>query len=98
MHSEPGGGPDCRCFGTYLALDRPSRLVFTWHANGDPAYETVVTVALRAIDRDATELVLTQSGLRAEKDRSEHRSGWEGCLASLDRLAHARTRTDERST
>src|SRR5690349_18644386 len=46
MHTG-GDGPDCRAFGTYVAIDRPRRLVFTWHANADPGYETTVTLDFR---------------------------------------------------
>lgn len=94
MHA--ADGLDCRSFGRYLEIERPNRLVFTWHANGAHDYETVVTLTFKATDRDTTELVLTQTGLREEGDRSEHRHGWEGCLASLLRLVDARVRGERR--
>jgi uncharacterized protein YndB with AHSA1/START domain len=81
MHADDG--PDCRAFGKYLAIERPRRLVFTWHANAEQDYETVVTLEFRPIDRDTTELVLSQSGLSNDEDRADHRRGWEGCLANL---------------
>lgn len=84
MHADDG--PDCRVLGKYVAIERPRRLVFTWYANGDRDYETVVTLTFRSIDPETTEIVLTQTGLREGKDRSEHQSGWEGCLSSLARL------------
>ena len=83
MVPPPGEGPDCRCFGAYRAIERPRRLVFTWHANGEDDYETIVTLEFRALGPDRTELVLTQTGLRAPEDREDHRRGWDGCLASL---------------
>jgi uncharacterized protein YndB with AHSA1/START domain len=79
-------GPTCRVRGKYLAIDRPRRLSFTWHPDARADYETVVTLTFRAIDADTTELVLTQTGLRSEQDRSEHAHGWEGCLTSLERF------------
>src|SRR5262249_4209698 len=84
MHS--ADGPTCRCWGKYLAIERPRRLVFTWHPDGAPGYETVVTLTFRVIDEDTTELVLTQTGLVKEQDRSEHEQGWEGCLGGLLQL------------
>ncbi len=87
MHADEG--PDCRAFGKYLVIDRPGRLVFTWHANAERDYETVVTLEFKRIDRDVTELVLTQTGLRNEDDREGHQHGWEGCLANLALFTHA---------
>jgi uncharacterized protein YndB with AHSA1/START domain len=81
MHADDG--PDCRVFGKYLAIERPRRLVFTWFANADENYETVVTIEFHAIDGDTTELVLTQRGLHDEEDRSDHEGGWRGCLQNL---------------
>ncbi len=92
MHADDG--PDCHVSGKYLAIERPHRLVFTWHANAERDYQTVVTLSLRPIGRETTELVLTQTGLREEQDRSEHQSGWEGCLSSLARLVGAPTRAE----
>jgi uncharacterized protein YndB with AHSA1/START domain len=96
MHADQG--PDCRSFGKYIAIERPRRLVFTWHANAEQDYETVVTLTLRAIDPHTTELVLLQTGLRNEQDRSEHQHGWEGCLTSLERLAETQTRVEKGRT
>src|SRR5262249_7577372 len=89
MH--PAEGDDCRAFGRYVAIERPRRLVFTWHANAgtDGAYETLVTLDLRAIGAATTELTLTQTGLRDEPDRADHQRGFEGCLANLVRLCDA---------
>jgi uncharacterized protein YndB with AHSA1/START domain len=95
MHGEDG--PTCRVFGKYLALERPTRLAFTWHPDARDDYETVVTLAFKSIDRDTTEMVLTHAGLRTEIDRVEHGQGWEGCLASLAALAEARAHVERRS-
>jgi uncharacterized protein YndB with AHSA1/START domain len=94
MHATEG--PDCRAFGKYLAIERPRRLVFTWHANADENYETVVTLTFRPVDRDTTELVLSQSGLRNDEDRSDHARGWEGCLSCLAQFADIRDDVEER--
>jgi uncharacterized protein YndB with AHSA1/START domain len=89
MHADDG--PDCRAFGKYLAIERPRRLVFTWHANAEPDYETVVTLDFHRVDANTTELVLSQRGLRNEDDRSDHRGGWEGCLANLAAFTERRS-------
>lgn len=89
---QPEDGPECRPFGKYLTIERPTRLVFTWHANADASYETTVTLTFRAIDRHTTELVLTHTGLRNDTDRSQHEHGWQGCLTNLERLSAAQAR------
>jgi uncharacterized protein YndB with AHSA1/START domain len=87
MHAEDG--PACRVFGQYLAIERPRRLVFTWHPDGRADYRTMVTLTFEAIDAHTTELVLTQTGLREEEDRREHEAGWEGCLDNLRLFSEA---------
>jgi uncharacterized protein YndB with AHSA1/START domain len=92
IEMRPSDGPICRAFGKYVAIERPRRLVFTWIANekGDAPYETTVSLTFKPIDRHTTELVLTQTGLRTEKDHSEHQHGWHACLANLERLCNER--------
>jgi uncharacterized protein YndB with AHSA1/START domain len=85
MHPDDGSA-DCRVFGEYLTIRRPERLVLTWYANEDRGYRTVVDLAFEAKGPDATELVLNQTGLREDADREDHERGWQGCLASLERL------------
>jgi len=84
-------GPTCLALGRYVEIDRPRRLAFTWHPNGERDYETLVTLSFRVLGPDSTELVLTQSGFREEKDRTEHQHGWDGCLTSLARLVDTRS-------
>jgi uncharacterized protein YndB with AHSA1/START domain len=83
-------GSVCRAWGKYLVIERPHRLVFTWHVDGEVPYETTVTLTFKALDRHTTELVLTQTGLRNEPDRAEHRHGWSGCLSNLELLCNER--------
>ncbi len=72
-----------RPFGVYKSIDKPSRLVFTWHPYGDADYETVVTLRFRKLAENSTELTLIHEGLRSDADRSDHESGWAGCLGNL---------------
>ena len=69
--------------GVYKVIERPHRLVFTWHPFGDEAYETTVTLRFRRLAEGSTELTLTHHGLRNEQDRAGHEGGWSGCLGGL---------------
>lgn len=72
-----------RPFGSYRVIEPPTRLIFTLHPYGDPAYETLITLRFRALGKNCTELTLTQEGLRNDGDRSDHEGGWQGCLRVL---------------
>jgi uncharacterized protein YndB with AHSA1/START domain len=69
--------------GEYREIDRPNKLVFTWHPYGDTSVETVVTLRFKKVADNETELTLTHEGLRNEKEKSDHTAGWTGCLDSL---------------
>ncbi|HEX2617980.1 MAG TPA: SRPBCC domain-containing protein [Flavobacteriales bacterium] len=79
-------GSDHWVHGTYVTIDRPERLVFTWLRTDDAGAvwcETEVSITLRETGA-STELTLHQ-GLFATADHcSEHRGGWDECM---DRLA-----------
>jgi uncharacterized protein YndB with AHSA1/START domain len=77
-------------WGTYREVSPPSKLVYTWSWDNDPALGDPVggdsVVRVEFIDRGATtEIVVTHEGLATERARSEHNAGWIGCL---DRLVH----------
>ncbi len=74
--------------GTYLAVDRPRRLAFTWSSPGTDKQETRVTVEL-APDGDGTELVLTHELLPSLESAHKHTAGWG---AILDRLSERLSR------
>ena len=76
--------------GSYLEVEPPSRLVFTWLWENDPTRgdsgDTVVTVEL--FDRDGqTEVVLTHEGFAGDLVRREHDQGWAECLDAISTLA-----------
>jgi uncharacterized protein YndB with AHSA1/START domain len=76
--------------GTYLELDPPRRLVFTWispYTGPDPS---VVTVELQPAGA-GTRLVLTHERLPGDVVDG-HRNGW---AAMLERLAEALAREEE---
>jgi uncharacterized protein YndB with AHSA1/START domain len=74
--------------GSYVDMDPPHRLVFTWRWDAAPAEETLVTVRLEPAD-GGTLLTLVHERFTDTTDRDNHLTGWEDCL---DRLpAHLRT-------
>jgi uncharacterized protein YndB with AHSA1/START domain len=70
--------------GTYVAVEPPHRVVFTWGVPGDatfpPGTSTVEVVFVA--DNDDTILTLTHRGIPAEREPS-HREGWERRLGAL---------------
>ena len=69
--------------GQYKVLDRPNKLVFTWHPYAAQDYETVVTLLFKKVSDTVTELTLIHEGLRNEKDKADHNGGWVGCVGVL---------------
>ena len=78
-------GPTLWVAGTYVEIDRPNRLVYTWawEEDGSPGHETLVTVEFNALDGQ-TELVLTHERLADDAERDQHSDGWNGCFAALE--------------
>jgi uncharacterized protein YndB with AHSA1/START domain len=89
---EPNSGDVHAVLGEYSEIKRPHRLVYTWAweaEEGSPmGAESHVTVEFAA-DGDGTQVVLTHTGFPSEENRDQHAHGWEGCLASLERLLGA---------
>jgi uncharacterized protein YndB with AHSA1/START domain len=76
------GGTAAR--GSYVAVEPPRRVVFTWGIPQDaalPPGSSTVEVVLVADGRD-TIVNLTHRDLPPDREPS-HRQGWEGCLAVL---------------
>ncbi len=74
--------------GEFMTLDRPSRIQFTWTWDHDPAFggNSQVTIDFHETthhDAPATELVLLHERLDTPHARSEHTTGWLGCLRAL---------------
>lgn len=69
--------------GVFLAVDRPSRLVYTWNWEPDPVgNETIVSIDF--IDRHGdTEIVLRHAGFPAPRVCEGHRHGWTNCLSAM---------------
>jgi uncharacterized protein YndB with AHSA1/START domain len=70
--------------GTYVEVDPPRRVVFTWGIPGDdtlPPGTSTVEVVLVAEDGD-TIVNLTHRDVPPDREPS-HREGWERCLGAL---------------
>lgn len=89
---EPGKDEPYVSYGVYREVNPPEKIVFTWawekmphDAEGFVPAETLVTVEF--IEKgSATEVVLTHEQFTDEPMRDEHQGGWNGCLASLEKL------------
>jgi len=73
--------------GKYLVIDRPNKLVFTWHPMGQADYETKVTLLFKKVSEGVTEMTLTHEGLRDQDAVNRHNSGWMGCVDNLENWA-----------
>jgi uncharacterized protein YndB with AHSA1/START domain len=86
------GSEDVGHVGTYVVIDRPRRLVFTF---GVPKYSPIVTrvsIDLKPIAENTCELTLTHEGVPAEYLDS-NREGWGRILEQLAAiLAKGRSR------
>ncbi len=71
--------------GTYLELDRPNRLVFSWESPFSTDGSTV-TLEFTAQDKVKTRLELTHVRFIDEETRDNHEIGWGNILAALDDL------------
>lgn len=68
--------------GSYLVIDRPHRLEFSWES----AYSTddsTVTLEFSAIDATTTKVTLNHVKFLHEEARSDHEGGWGNILARL---------------
>jgi len=68
--------------GTYLTVDRPHRLVFSWES----AYSTddsSVTLDFTVVDANTTNIELTHVKFLHEEARSDHEGGWGNILDKL---------------
>ncbi len=77
--------------GEFIELQPPDKLVFTWtwETNPDFGGTSLVTIELFDAtfnDEPATELLLTHERLTKPLERSDHTTGWLGCLKSLGKF------------
>ena len=77
--------------GEFTELHPPHKLAFTWTWETNPDFGTnsLVTIQLFEAtfkDETATELLLTHERLTKPLERSDHTTGWLGCLKSLGKF------------
>jgi uncharacterized protein YndB with AHSA1/START domain len=68
--------------GTYLEIDRPSRLRFTWIADATERRETYVLLTFVSVD-DGTRVTLVHVDLPNANVVDQYRSGWRSILEKL---------------
>lgn len=69
--------------GTYLEVEPPTRLVFSWQWDGTDDEPTRVEVELSEVP-EGTRMLLSHTGFATAEDAANHRLGWD---PELDRLA-----------
>ena len=71
--------------GSYLTVDRPRQLVFSWESPYSTD-DSTVTLDFRAIDANTTNVELTHVKFLNEEARSDHEDGWGNILDKLDEV------------
>ena len=70
--------------GTFLDIEAPRRLVYSWGLGDGPDRERV-TVRFAAVDA-GTEVTVVHERIADEASRASHELGWNGCLDGLGRM------------
>ena len=74
--------------GKYLEIEKPNKLVYTWLWEGQPAdtHNTTVTVLLKKVDDNKTEVTLLHTGFPDQNMVDEHTFGWNSTLKNLEKF------------
>ena len=75
--------------GTYLEVEPPHRLVFSWKWDGTDDEPTRVEVELSEVP-DGTRMLLSHTGFATAEDAANHRQGWEPEVHRLAELLTVR--------
>ncbi|RZT19926.1 uncharacterized protein YndB with AHSA1/START domain [Kribbella sp. VKM Ac-2569] len=75
--------------GTYLEVDPPNRLVFSWKWDGTEDEPTRVEVELSET-LDGTRMLLSHTGFANAEDAANHRMGWDPEVLRLVELLNVR--------
>jgi uncharacterized protein YndB with AHSA1/START domain len=74
--------------GEFEVIEAPSRLIYSWRLEIPGASTERVSVSF--VPRDTgTEVIVTHERIASDAARTQHESGWIGCLAGLARFAAA---------
>jgi uncharacterized protein YndB with AHSA1/START domain len=68
--------------GSYLTIDRPNKLVFSWESPYSTD-DSQVSLIFTQVDADATNIELTHVRFINEEARSNHEGGWTNILDKL---------------
>ena len=79
------GRGDADHYGTYLVIEPPSLLSFTWISGSTDGRPTTVTIELRARADGTTDLLLTHRGL-PERTFDAHEHGWTAIVDTLKKI------------
>lgn len=71
--------------GSYLIVDRPNRLVFSWKSPYSTD-DSTVTLDFKAVDASTTQVELTHVKFLHEEARSDHEGGWGNILDKLNEV------------
>ena len=74
--------------GTYLALERPTRIEFSWESPYSTD-DSVVTLRFESLDANRTRVELTHLRFIDEEARANHEGGWSRILDELAGLLNA---------
>jgi uncharacterized protein YndB with AHSA1/START domain len=78
--------PASRITGTFLEVEPPQRLAYTWLGEG-AMYDGLTLVTVEFFDRGgSTEIVLSHEFFHSKKGRDSYLAGWEGILEGLSML------------
>ena len=69
--------------GTYIKINRPDKLVFSWESPFSIDGSTV-TISLKRIEENITEIQLSHIRFPDEESRSDHQGGWANILDKLN--------------
>jgi uncharacterized protein YndB with AHSA1/START domain len=75
--------------GTYLEVEPPQRLVFSWKWDSSDDEPTRVQVDLSEV-ADGTRMLLTHTGFASSEETANHQQGWEPEIGRLAELLSAR--------
>ena len=90
QHMRAANGFERRVSGTYIEIDAPYKLVYTWRWELPPdENESHVTVEFRQLGQN-TEVIVTHALLADDISRANHANGWNGCPEKYEKLFGAK--------